>query len=181
MKGISNDDIPFILFVFIVVVVFLDLYKIPAYICKKFKKHIKQHKMINTKILLKAMSFMFLPTLAVLCIIFCWFFSWTAFSSFITSQSSGAALLRIIMMVLEVVLCYMMYGHYMLQYEEEEKKKQIKKFVLNPDAESEAYREAGYSNYIRDIFKVPEGRASYKYYVVDGPTDDLVFIKRTQV
>ncbi len=146
-----------------------------------FKKHIKQHKMINTKILLKAMSFMFLPTLCILFIIFCWFFSWTDFSAFITSQSTGASIMRIIMMILEVFLCYTMYCHYMAEYEVQQKKEKVKKFILDPDAESESYKEVGYSNYIRDIFKTAEGRDFYKYYAVDGPTDDLIFVKRAKV
>jgi len=68
--------------------------------------------MITIKVLLKAMSFMFFPTIALLTVIFCWFLNWTAFVSFITSQTDGAGALRLVMIFLEISLVVYMYNYY---------------------------------------------------------------------
>ncbi len=175
-------QITFCLLISLLFIFLFDLWRIPVFLHKQFKKSLKQHKMINTKILLKAMSFMFLPTLCILFIIFCWFFSWTDFSNFITSQSAGAAIMRIIMMVLEVILCAYMYQHYMDEYQKTQKKEKVNKFVLNPEVDSEGYKTKEYSTYVRDLFKNSNvSNRDCQYTVVYGPEDDLIFVKRTKI
>lgn len=76
--------------------------------------------MINTKVLLKAMSFMFLPTLSLLGVIFCWFLDWQAFVEFITAKTTGAGLIRLAMLGLEIALtCYMYKYYHKLEMEAE--------------------------------------------------------------
>lgn len=69
--------------------------------------------MIKTRVLLKAMSFMFMPTLAVLVLLFLWFLDWTQFKDFITSNGAGAGALRIFMTFVEMVFIVVMYNHYL--------------------------------------------------------------------
>lgn len=76
--------------------------------------------MINTKVLLKAMSFMFLPTISLLGIIFCWFLDWQAFISFITAKTTGAGLMRLVMLGLEIGLTIYMYKYYLELWQEAE-------------------------------------------------------------
>lgn len=73
---------------------------------------------IDLKILLKAMSFMFLPTLAVLLVVYFWFFNFAAFVAFVTASTGWAGFLRVVLMILEVVCVVLMYRHL---YEEAEK------------------------------------------------------------
>lgn len=73
---------------------------------------------IDLKILLKAMSFMFLPTLAVLLVVYFWFFNFAAFVAFVTASTGWAGFLRVVLMILEVVCVVLMYRYL---YEEAEK------------------------------------------------------------
>lgn len=69
---------------------------------------------MNMKAAYKATSFMFLPTLTFLIIVFCWFFNWSAFVAFVTEQSGWAGFFRILVLILEVAL----WAHFYLQYKE---------------------------------------------------------------
>ena len=68
--------------------------------------------MIKTKALLRAMSFLFVPTLAILSVILVGFFSWTKFVAFMTSSTTEAILVRVIMLISEITLVIIMYFHY---------------------------------------------------------------------
>lgn len=71
---------------------------------------------MNLKAAYRATGFMFLPTLAFLCIVFCWFFNWGAFVAFVTEQSGWAGFFRILVLGIEVIVWYYFYA----QYREEE-------------------------------------------------------------
>ncbi len=68
--------------------------------------------MINYKVLLKAISFMFLPTISILFVVFIGFFSITDFISFITAKSGGAIFLRVVLVLAEIIFVCVMYNHY---------------------------------------------------------------------
>lgn len=68
--------------------------------------------MINYKVLLKAISFMFLPTISILFVVFIGFFSITDFINFITAKSGGAIFLRVVLVLVEIIFVYVMYKHY---------------------------------------------------------------------
>jgi hypothetical protein len=65
--------------------------------------------MINTKALLKAMGYMFLPSFAILFVIFIGFFNWSNFVAFVTSQDGWAIFMRIAMLIAEIVLVTWLY------------------------------------------------------------------------
>lgn len=78
----------------------------------KFKQSLKRHKMLNTKALIKALSFLCLPTLSVLLILYFWFLDFGRFTDFVTSQSGWAGVLRVALIIAELCLVYHMYCHY---------------------------------------------------------------------
>lgn len=80
---------------------------------------------MNLKAAYKATGFMFLPTAAFLAIVFCWFFNWTAFVDFVTSQSGWAGFFRIVVAVAEFLLWYFFYTQYCEQYTNEKTKTDI--------------------------------------------------------
>lgn len=67
---------------------------------------------MNLKAAYRATGFMFLPTLAFLMIVFCWFFNWTAFVAFVTEQSGWAGFFRIVVLAIEVIVWYYFYSQY---------------------------------------------------------------------
>ena len=72
---------------------------------------------MNFRILWKAMSFMFLPTLSVLCLLLVGFFDPIALWEFIRSNSGGAIFVRVILFIIEVTFVAYFYFKYL--YEEE--------------------------------------------------------------
>lgn len=129
--------------------------------------------MVNTQLLLKAMRFMLLPTLAVLSVVFFWFFNIHDFLSFITSQSFFASFLRIIIMILEIFCVYTMYGY----YEDEEKKKTGKDLINNPAALMQEHSSVGVtgSTSVRDLLN---GDYSDNYKVWNTEDFNLKIIQR---
>lgn len=81
---------------------------------------------MNMKAAYKATSFMFLPTLTFLLIVFCWFFNWAAFVAFVTEQSGWAGFFRILVLILEVAL----WGHFYLQYKEKFEKEEASSDII---------------------------------------------------
>lgn len=85
--------------------------------------------MINIKILFKAMSFMFLPTLAVLTLLLVGFFDPIAMWTFIKSNSGGAVTIRIILFLAEISLVW----HFYYKYQQEdiilEAQKDVEEFL----------------------------------------------------
>lgn len=67
---------------------------------------------MNTKALVRAMGFMFIPTFSVLVLIFFWFLSWSEFVAFITSKSGWAGFLRIVLLLAEICLVWYFYDKY---------------------------------------------------------------------
>lgn len=80
---------------------------------------------IRPKALIKATSFMFLPTLSVMIVIFCYFLSWSKFVGFMTSDNGWASFLRVLMILAELVLVCIMYEAYAKIEEAEERKKEL--------------------------------------------------------
>jgi len=128
--------------------------------------------MINTKVLLKAMSFMFLPTLSLLGIIFCWFLDWQAFIQFITAKTVGAGLIRLVMLGLEIALTYYMYK----QYSKEEAQKELAKIDdETTDMLGEKIRDnLSYYDEIRNL--IPSSAKAEKTQLFKK-TDNLFIIK----
>ena len=75
---------------------------------------------MNLKAAYRATSFMFLPTLTFLVIVFCWFFNWGAFVSFVTAQSGWAGFFRILVLGAEVGLWIYFYQKYNEEIKKEE-------------------------------------------------------------
>lgn len=69
--------------------------------------------MINYKILLKAISFMFLPTFSVCFLIFMYFLNWNNFYTFISSQDVYSGIIRLCLLVLECIVVYNLYNYYL--------------------------------------------------------------------
>jgi hypothetical protein len=123
--------------------------------------------MINYKILLKALSFMFLPTLSVLSLILVGFFSWSKFVSFITSDSGFAMFIRIALALGEIFFVYLLYRH----YEKEE--------ILNNEVENKGriIKEGGYSDNEYQYFKMYD-RLNHKFRSYATSNSDLVILER---
>lgn len=64
---------------------------------------------MKTKILLRAMSYMFLPTLAVLSIIFFYFFDFAKFVNFVTGEEGS--IIRVIIFIIELIFVAILYFH----------------------------------------------------------------------
>lgn len=77
---------------------------------------------MNLKAAYRATSFMFLPTLTFLVIVFCWFFNWGAFVSFVTAQSGWAGFFRILVLGAEVGLWIYFYQKYNEEIKKEEER-----------------------------------------------------------
>lgn len=80
---------------------------------------------MNMKAAYKATSFMFLPTLAFLCIVFCWFFNWTDFVAFVTEKSGWAGFFRIVVMGVEVSVWVFFYLEYSKEFNNQSTAKDV--------------------------------------------------------
>lgn len=78
----------------------------------KINSNLKQMKI---KYLFQALKFACLPTLSILVLLFCGFFSISKTIDFISSDSGWAIALRVLLVIAEIVLIIVMY----LQYEKE--------------------------------------------------------------
>jgi hypothetical protein len=100
--------------------------------------------MINIKILFKAMSFMFLPTLAVLTLLLVGFFDPIAMWTFIKSDSGGAVIIRIILFLAEVSLVWYFYYKYLQEDMILEAQKDVEEFLKGrPFKTMKAYSDLG--------------------------------------
>lgn len=80
---------------------------------------------INTKALLKAMSYLFLPTAAVFFLLFMAFLDLKTFWTFISGNGILAMSLRIVLTILEFIVCYTLYQQelkYIISSDEERAK-----------------------------------------------------------
>lgn len=90
---------------------------------------------MNYKLLGKAMSFMFLPTLGVLIILLVGFFDPIAMWIFIKSNDGWAVFTRVVLLIAEIALITSLYFHYLEDYKKQniaqEKEKVIIKDNIN--------------------------------------------------
>lgn len=124
--------------------------------------------MINYKILLKALGFMFLPTVSVLSLILIGFFSWSKFISFITSDSGFAMFIRVALAVAELIFVYLLYQH----YEKEE-------ILKNPDTikTGNKIKNSDYNSYEYNYFGMStRGDSKFSSYKTSNP--DIIILER---
>ena len=118
---------------------------------------------------MKAMTFMFAPTLSVLVIIFFWFFNLTDFVSFITSQSAGASTLRVLMMLLEVFFVCVLYKY----YEEKEFKEQL--YSKAPDVINKT--KGIQCNANRELRYAMDGQYNDEYYIYNTAKPNIKIVE----
>jgi amino acid permease len=125
--------------------------------------------MIKYKILLKAISFMFLPTLSVLSLILIGFFSWSKFVTFITSDSGFAMFIRIALAIGELVFVYFLYEHYEKQ-----------EFINNVEDNKGNIIKEIKNDYIYEYnyFKNPNRKSGESYRSYATPNDDIIILER---
>ncbi len=83
---------------------------------------------MKIKLLFKALKFACLPTLSILILLFCGFFSITKAITWISSNEGLAIFLRVAMVIAEVILVSIMY----LQYAKEDAIKNSEEYIGNP-------------------------------------------------
>lgn len=105
---------------------------------------------MNIKLLIKAMSFMFIPTLSVLLMLLVGFFDPIALWQFIKSDSGWAILIRVLLFVIEIGLVAIMY----YRYEEEEEMNKLKE---NPELSGDV-RKRNYSDSLYELFGTRDGK-----------------------
>jgi hypothetical protein len=84
-------------------------------------------KSIHLEAGIKAAKFLFMPTVALLLLLFFWFFNVTKFVAFVTSENTGAAIFRIIAFLAEIILWCTFFEKYVKELKSEERFKAIKK------------------------------------------------------
>lgn len=136
------------------------IWDIPEKISNKIPNFIKSFTMIKTNILLKAISFMLLPSLVILGVILIGFFNWTNFVNFMTSDSGWAIFVRLLMIVLELVLVCIMYQY----YDEKEKIEIVKKNL----------KENPFSNPVKKV------RAGYEFNSMTGSNEAVLNFFETE-
>lgn len=122
------------------------------------------------------MSFMFLPTAAVLMVLFFWFFSISKFVDFITSQDTFASIIRIVMMALEIACVYHMYKYYENEELAAEAKKSVDGVLKDPDAALEDCKSVGVerSSCIRDIFYSSAYDDKFQVWATENPRIKII-------
>jgi hypothetical protein len=124
--------------------------------------------MINYKVLLKAISFMFLPTISILFVVFIGFFSITDFISFITAKSGWAIFLRVALVLAEIIFVCLMYKHYYKLDVIKNKDNYIKKGNVIKNTSS---------TYVERFFKSDTSNGyNFKSYATDN--DNIVVIEK---
>lgn len=125
--------------------------------------------MINYKILLKALGFMFLPTVSVLSLILIGFFSWSKFISFITSDSGFAMFIRVTLAVAELIFVYLLYQHY--EKQEVINNAETSKGEIIKDRKNDYYSEYTY-------FKNPNRQTGESYRSYATSNDNIIILER---
>lgn len=85
---------------------------------------------MNYKLLGKAMSFMFLPTLGVLIILLVGFFDPIAMWLFIKSNDGWAVFTRVVLLIAEIALITSLYFHYLEDYKKQNIAQEEKKVII---------------------------------------------------
>lgn len=137
--------------------------------------HLKnKSKSMNFKILGKAMSFLFLPTLGVLLLLLVGFWDPIALWNFIKSNSGGAIFVRVLLFIIETGLVITMYFYYLDKDEREQ--------ALNDDVGSKKAekRRIHKSNYIENAYPDTSSGKSYDFWVYPTSSQDIIMIERTK-
>lgn len=158
-----------------------DFLNFPIYkSIKKYNKKLnkKNLKKMNLRILLKAMSLMFLPTMAVLFVLLVGFFDINAMWVWIKSNSGGAIFARIAMLLAEICLVTYLYFYYL-----EEEKEKIKAEALN----GKERKDATHHDFSTSLGRIFTGFGGYgtdptkfTYTAWSTPSSDVVIIERTK-
>jgi len=85
---------------------------------------------MNYKLLGKAMSFMFLPTLGILIILLVGFFDPIAMWIFIKSNDGWAVFTRVVLLIAEIALITSLYFHYLEDYKKQNITQEEKKVII---------------------------------------------------
>jgi len=141
------------------------------HIIKNYHKRLKHTKM-NLKILMKAMSFMFLPTLGVLAMLLVGFFDPIALWDFIKGNTAGAVIIRVLLFIAELVLVGIMYEKYM----GEEKEQNIIKSASSL-TDDNAFDESG-DQYLYRMWHDSGRSSDYKFERYKTEDNNIVIIKR---
>jgi len=131
-------------------------------------------KQMNLKILMKAMSFMFLPTLGVLLMLLVGFFDPIMLWTWIKSPSGWAVFTRILLFILEIGLIALMYFHYLEEYNKEEYLKGCDDVKINRTN----MRSASRLDTLLEMF--PSDRGDYKYFKTPTENPNIVLIERKE-
>lgn len=124
---------------------------------------------MNIKVLAKALRFACIPTLSVIVLLFCGFFSISKTIDFLQSNNGWAIALRIILAIGEITLIVVMYRQYL--------KEDIKENALNKYKRTET-KQVSYHNSIREILK---GKDDDYYYIFDTEDSNIKIIEREKV
>lgn len=157
------DDIP-LLWPYHLILIIIDQFK-------KLNKYLNKNKLkqMNFKILGKAMSFMFLPTLGVLLMLLVGFFDPIVLWTWIKSDSGGAVFTRIFIFLLETGLVTALYFHYL--------KEEIKNEVINGNIEGKS-EEIYYNKNLYRIYPDEKSDSYYKFYIIDTKDSNIKIIER---
>ena len=121
---------------------------------------------MNLKILLKAMGYMFLPTLCMLLMLLVGFFDPIKLWIWITSNSGGAIFVRLLMFILEVTLIVILYFYYL-------DKEELKEIAGSSE------KEEVNSGSIGDIFESYSYNDKYYIYRTNNPNRIILERKRS--
>lgn len=118
---------------------------------------------MKIKLLFKALKFACLPTLSMLTLLICGFFSISKAIAWISSDAGLAIFLRVALVIAEIVLIYIMYEH----YREEEQKKDI---VTNTEMYLNRQKARTYSR-----------SSEFRSISATNSSDDIFYIHDTEI
>lgn len=121
---------------------------------------------MDIKLLLKALKFACLPTLSVLVLLICGFFSITKAIAWISSDQGFAITIRVLLVIAEIALIWYMYSLYV----EEEK---LKKMLEGEDISLTPIRTT-YDKYLYNMFNDASHNDTYQYFHTSDQNVKLV-------
>lgn len=123
---------------------------------------------MNLRLILKAMSFMFLPTLGVLVILLVGFFDAAAMWDFIKSNNGWAIFVRVTLLLAEIILVIVLYYYYQEQEEKE--------LVLSGEGNKMFKTNASYDTELQKLFS---GSVSYrdKFKIYDTKIENIKIVE----
>ena len=145
-------------------------WNIPNIIINKLSNlNIKQMK---TKYLFQALKFACLPTLSVLLLIVCGFFSVTKALDWISSDSSWAIALRILLVIGEIALVAIMYFNYEEEGEKEAQRLAREELIKNPAPKLSNGESVNSRRELYELFKTSYHDGSS--YILHNTEDELI-------